>query len=326
MARQIEVRQRPLKDDARAFEARQIVAPAFPAAPFDPSRRVGQLFLTVAQDEDRMGSAPASAAGASSTGGSDAAGRRGLLDLRQRIVQPLVPARRQHPFRGDDVDAFDAGHASQQIEVRRPQAARPCRLIGDGDHDVAIRLGSADDSSSARRACSSIRAAVGDAPFERRKRRGKELRLLEQPFRASIRFAAGGELLADEAIEAVDRPAAAPQLVVEREDRGHESRPQAERRRRPLRACVVRRQPQQHFALELGQQRRSVAQVDVQLAVQLAASDEIGKDERTAGGGRQAPVLDRAAQLLGGAAARDDDRRRTRRPALRDRVDDGLLE
>ena len=50
--------------------------------------------------------------------------------------------------------------------------------------------------------------------------------------------------------------------------------------------------------------------MDVQLAVELAAGDQIGHHERTAGGRRQAAVFDGAAQLLGGAAARDDDRRR----------------
>jgi hypothetical protein len=61
-----------------------------------------------------------------------------LVQTRHRIVQPLVPPRREHGFGGDDVDALETVDAGQQVEVDRPQAAGVGSLIGDRDHQMAI--------------------------------------------------------------------------------------------------------------------------------------------------------------------------------------------
>ena len=124
LPRQVEVRQRPLEDDAGALEpdgspsalsrARRLIQRAASASSSSRSRKT----------KTAAGSAPASAAGASNTGGADAVGNRvssipGNASC-SRSCQPAASSR----FGGDDVEALDTGQAGQQIEVRRPQAAR----------------------------------------------------------------------------------------------------------------------------------------------------------------------------------------------------------
>jgi hypothetical protein len=46
-----------------------------------------------------------------------------LVQARHGVVQPLVPPRGEHGFRGDDVNALDTADAGQQVEIDGPKAA-----------------------------------------------------------------------------------------------------------------------------------------------------------------------------------------------------------
>ena len=208
---------------------------------------------------------------------------------------------------------------------QRPRGPR--RLIGDSDHQVAIAAGRRRRQQQRSQGVLVDPSRVANPPFEGGKRRREELRLPEQPFGATVDVAAGGELFADDAIEAVDGAASASQLVVEREDRGHESRTKIEWWRAPPRRA--RRLPPAAGGLRA---RTPTASPERRAGGRAGASyssprlTRSGRMMAPPDGRRQAPVLDGAAQLLGGAAARDDDRRRTRGPAIGDRVDDRRLE
>ena len=217
----------------RALQPRRLAARGC-GPPLDPAGRLGELFFPVAQNEDRRRTPgrrqpPARPAPAA----DDAAGSRVSSDLRQRIVQPLVPARGEQRFGGDDVDALEAGQARQEIEVGRPQAPR----VRPPDRRRSRRCGGTAagrrrDSSSVRSACSSIRPLSAIRRSNAANVAARNCVCLQQALGATVGVAPGVERVADDAIERVDGAPAAPQLVVERQHRSQESRTKAERWRR----------------------------------------------------------------------------------------------
>ena len=98
-----------------------------------------------------------------------------------------------------------------------------------------------------------------DPAFQLAEDRHEEAGLPEHALGAAI--AVGGRLEASdhEAIEILHRPAAASQLVVERQDLDDQSGAQAERRRRARFAGSAGGAADEHLALELGEQRRASA-------------------------------------------------------------------
>jgi hypothetical protein len=169
-------------------------------------------------------------------------------------------------------------------------------------------------------------AAVPDPAFEGGECCREEPGLLQQAFGAAIGVPAGLQRSADDAVERVDRPPAAPQLVVEPQHRREQPGPKTERRRR-TRACgVVGGQPQQDLAIEVRQQTRTVRQMRLQSCVKLLARQQIRQHHDSLPGAGKRQVFDGAPQLLGGGPARHDDRGAARVPSMRHEAGDRRLE
>ena len=140
----------------------------------------------------------------------------------------------QHRFGAHEIDRFESGKPGEQIEVSRPQAVGIGDAIGHGDDDPPER-----PCRGVRRQHGAERVLVqrvggGGTRLVGAERGGQKDRLLQQLLRAAIDVAIRLELVAEVALEIVDRAAQPTDEIVEREHLGDQPGPDLEGRREPF--------------------------------------------------------------------------------------------
>ena len=133
-AREIQVRQRTLKNEGRPTQLRG-------AALVERSREFHQFLFAIAAHKSGRFAEVASSGSVRHHEygrGRERISESDVHNPRKRaVVQPLVVTRLEQGLGGDDVQCFEEWHAREQIEICSPQAARIRRLIGDGHNHVA---------------------------------------------------------------------------------------------------------------------------------------------------------------------------------------------
>jgi hypothetical protein len=320
LAREIQVRQRPLEDN-RGPAKRRGARGAFQSA-----RELGQLLFAVPAHEgslqlgarrgtwnDQRGRrkrracpgvclAPCLAACL-----AEAAKRRRRAKQRRRVEPHIFDSRQEmlvqaqvvpgfeDRLRRDDIDRLDARHPREQIEIRGPEPAAVRGLVRDGDDQLSIERPRRRERQRAHAVLVDTRDA-GQRPLELLEGRREKHRLRQQPCRAAIVRSARLQCAGHQAIEIRHGLVPPPQLIVERENLADEAGTQIERRLRPFCAGRVRGPPQQDLTVERRQGRRRAGQPFPQPRMELVARDDVG--QRARGAGRHNQILDRPPQLF----------------------------
>ena len=181
LPRQIQVRQRPLKNDPDPARLRQVRLTAS-HAPLHVADEVSQLFFAIARNEDpgialrwhckaRLERIP---------------GNHRFLDPRQQIVDALVEPGGQDALRRDDVELHDPLQASEQIDVRYPEAVGVGSLVGRRHDDVPMRLEVLGCQREPPEAMLVDHAGLTGAALVIAERGREEPRLGEQPCGAAV--------------------------------------------------------------------------------------------------------------------------------------------
>ena len=209
-------------------------------------------------------------------------------------MQPLVKTGRQHPLGRDDVERLETGDAGQQIEVGLVETLRVGNPVGDGDDDVADRIGGRIGDQALAQRVLVASARFTHATLVVAKRVGEKSRLDPHPLRRAIP-SVRTQCLLDQLLEALDLLRLAAELIVEAKHLGNQPGSQAERQLVAARHRGVRRRLRHHLPLERAEPARRVGEPGVQAVVHLFAGDDVG--------------VDRAFQQSSRAARRDDDQR-----------------
>ena len=272
-AREVQVRQRTGEDHRRPIQARVERRRAPPR--LDAPYGLGNLLFPVAiREVARLG-----VVRHEQRPGLE--GRRlpvveaDLLDAGQQRVDALVPARRELRFGRDDVDRVDAVESREQVEVRRPEAARLHRPIRNGDDQPSMGRGARVLEPEATKAVFVHGAAREHPAFVGPERRDEEHRLPEHPLGAAVERRAILELLHEQALEVVDALLLPAELVVELEHLAHERRTQLEGGTEPLGDGLVRGGEEDDFAVVGRQPLDRNRQAQAERVVELGAGDEI---------------------------------------------------
>ena len=153
-----------------------------------------------------------------------------------------MESRREHALGRHDVERLEAGNARQQIEVGLVEPFGVGDPVGDGDDDVADRVGGGlGDQPLAQRVLVAA-ARFAHAALVVAERIGEEPRLDPHPLRRAVDIV-GAERLVDQLLEPLHLLRLAPELIVEAQHLGDQSGPEperqlADRRRRVARAAA----------------------------------------------------------------------------------------
>ena len=196
----------------------------------------------------------------------------------------------------------DAVETREQVEVRRPEAARLDRPIGHADDEPPVGRGTRVLEAEVAETVLVDGAAREHAAFVGPEGGHEEQRLAEHPLRAAVERRSILQLLDEQALEVADALLLTAELIVELEHLAHERRAQLEGRTEPLGDRLVRGGEEDGLAVVRRQPLDRDRQAQAQGVVELRPGDEIGQDERGAGI-REERVLDRAPEERRGAIA-----------------------
>ena len=151
-------------------------------------------------------------------------------------MHAFVQGAGEHRVRDDDIEALEAGNASQQIPVGRTNTVLFEGVIGHRENDVPIRsrrrFGYQPRSQHVL-----VVATLRRAALEVAKRGDQESCLPHEPLGAAVVRSPRLEHTQGATLEVIDAVLTPPELVVQTKNLGDETGPQLERR---LRALLVR--------------------------------------------------------------------------------------
>ena len=308
-AGEVEIRERPLEDDRRPVERREITGR--PAIGLDLPCDSGELFTAVAVREPSLplrGVRRRHEHGPNPRFRHAEVGRAEFFETGQPVVQTLVKTGAEHRLGRHDVEHLEPWNTREHVEIGDEQALRIGNPVGRRHNHVAHGIGGRFRDQPLAKRVLIAGLQLEDAPFVRVEGLGEEPRLLPHALGAAVRAGFAGERLCDELLEAIDRLRLAAQVVVEPKHFSYEPRPQLKRRRRTARRGLLCRGLGDGIALERVQPQGRIRKTLVQTVVEPPPCDDLGQHDDAAS--LQAVIFKRTPELPPSAACRHNDRAR----------------